>query len=332
MKKKISILLTIIMILAIFSGCRSNSTKSSSNKVKILLSMSDGSDSYRKLLVDNAKSYAESQNVELTVRDAAKSVETQVSHMKEAASGDYNVIICAPVDSNTALELERAAKGIPIVFMNSIPDDNVLQKNKYIYVASNENLAGKYQAEYIVNYFKNKSDIKVVLLEGEKGPTARARTEAVKQAFRDKGITAEYVFEDTADWSREKSKDMFNVFLATGRKFDCVIANNDSMALGVVDSFKEKKIDNQAIPVLGVDAIGDALKAIKDGNMKLSVYQSAKGQSISAVKAAIKLGSGETLAGLENLTSDGKYIWVPFEKVDKSNVDKYMKYVVLKNT
>jgi len=325
MKKKVSILLTIIMILAIFSGCRSNSTTGSNNKVKILLSMSDGSDTYRKLLVDNVASYAKSQNVELTVRDAAKSVEAQVSHMKEAASAGYNVIICAPVDPNTVLELERAAKGIPIVFMNSIPDDNVLEKNKYIYVASNENMAGKYQAEYVSNYFKNKSDIKVVLLEGEKGPTARARTEAVKQTFRDNGIKAEYVFEDTAEWSREKAKDMFNVFLATGKKFDCIIANNDSMALGVVDSFKEKKIDNSTIPVLGVDAIGDALKAIKDGSMKLSVYQSAKGQSISAVKAAVKLGSGETLSGLENLTSDGKYIWVPFEKVDKNNVDKYIK-------
>lgn len=325
MKKKVSILLTIIMILAIFSGCRSNSTTGSNNKVKILLSMSDGSDTYRKLLVDNVASYAKSQNVELTVRDAAKSVEAQVSHMKEAASVGYNVIICAPVDPNTVLELERAAKGIPIVFMNSIPDDNVLEKNKYIYVASNENMAGKYQAEYVRNYFKNKSDIKVVLLEGEEGPTARARTEAVKQTFRDNGIKAEYVFEDNAEWSREKAKDMFNVFLATGKKFDCIIANNDSMALGVVDSFKEKKIDNSAIPVLGVDAIGDALKAIKDGSMKLSVYQSAKGQSISAVKAAVKLGSGETLSGLENLTSDGKYIWVPFEKVDKNNVDKYIK-------
>lgn len=324
MKKKISILLTIIMILVIFSGCNSNNTKSSSNKVKILLSMSDGSDSYRKLLVSNAKSYAESQNVELTVRDAAKSVEAQVSHMKEAVSGGYNVIICAPVDSNTALELERAAKGIPIVFMNNIPDDNVLEKNKYIYVASDENVAGKYQAEYIINYFKNKSDIKVVLIEGENGPTARERTEAVKQTFSDKGIKADYVFEDTAEWSREKAKDMFNVFLATGKKFDCVIANNDAMALGVVDSLKEKKIDNQAIPVLGVDAVGDALKSIKDGSMKLTVYQSAKGQSVSAVKAAVKLGLGEKLSGLENLTSDGKYIWVPFEKVDKNNVDKYM--------
>lgn len=324
MKKKISILLTIIMIFAIFTGCSSKSESSSDKKVKVLLSISDGSDDYRKLLVNNIKSYAESQNVELTVKDAAKSIEAQVSHMKEAASGGYNVIICAPVDASTSLELEKAAKGIPIVFMNNAPDENVLEKNKYIYVASNESVAGQYQAEYIINYFKNKNNIKVVLIEGEKGSASIERTEAVKQTFRNKGINAEYVFEDNAGWSREKSKEMFNIFLSTGKKFDCVMANNDCMALGVIDSLKEKKVDTSTIPVLGVDATSEALKAIKDGSMNLTIYQSAKGQSISAVKSAVKLGSGDNLSGLENLTSDGKYIWVPFEKVDKSNADKYM--------
>lgn len=325
MKIKISILLTIIMIFAIFTGCSSKNGSASNKKAKILLSISDGSDEYRKLIVNNAKSYAESQNAELTVKDAAKSIEAQVAHMKEAVSGEYNAIICAPVNASTALELERVAKGIPIVFMNSTPDEKLLEKDKYIYVASNENVAGQYQAEYIMNYLKNKSDIKVVLFQGEKGHNATiGRTEAVKQTFIDKGIKAEYVFEDNADWSREKVKEMFNLFLSTGRKFDCVIANNDSMALGVIDSLKENKIDPSTVPVLGVDATKDALKAIKDGSMGLTVYQSAKGQSISAVNAAIKLASGSTLSGLENLTGDGKYIWVPFEKVDKSNVDKYM--------
>jgi len=325
MKKKISILLTIIMMFVIISGCGSKSSSSSNKNVKILFSVSDNSDNFRRILTDNAKSYAESQNADITIMDAEKSIEKQVAHMKEAVSGGYDVIICALVNSDTALQLKKAAQGIPIVFINSAPNEALLEQNKYIYVASDEMVAGKYQAEYIADYLKNKNDIKVVLFKGEKGHSATSgRTKAVKQTFKEKGINADYVFEDNANWSRQGAKEMFNVFLSTDRKFDCVICNNDEMALGVIDSLKENKIDPSSIPVVGIDATGDGCNAIVDGSMKLTVYQNAKGQSKSAVEAAIKLASGGTLSGIENITDDGKYIWVPFEKVDKSNVNKYM--------
>lgn len=325
MKKKIAMLLTIIMMFALISGCGSKSTSSSSKKVKILFSISNATDAYRSLLVSNAKSYADSENIELTVKDAAGSIEEQVSQMKEAASGGYNVIICTPVNSSTALQLKKAAGDLPIVFMNSAPSEDLLEKDKYIYVSSDEAVAGQIQAEYLSDYLSNKKDIKVVIFKGEKVHSATiGRTKAVKETFKKKGINAEYVFEDYADWSRQTSKEMFDVFLATGQKFDCVISNNDEMALGVIDSLKENKIDPSTVPVVGIDATSEGSKSVADGTMKLTVYQSAKGQSQSAVQAAIQLGTGGTIAKIENATEDGKHIWVPFEKVDKSNVNKYM--------
>lgn len=324
MKKKISIVLTIIMLLALISGCSLKGSTSSNKNVKILFSVSDGSDAYRKLLVTSAEDYAKSQNIELKAMDAAGSIETQVSHMKQAVSDGYNVILCAPVNPETALQLKKAAQGIPIVFINSSPSDELLEKNKYIYVASDEMVAGKYQAEYIADYLKNKNDLKVVLLKGERSHSATiGRTKAVKETFKEKGINAEYVFEDYADWSRKGAKDMFNVFLSTNRKFDCVICNNDEMALGVIDALKEHNIDPATVPIAGIDATTDACKAVSDGNMKLTIYQSAKGQGKSAVDAAIKLASGGSIADVENVAPDEKHIWVPFEKVDKSNVSKY---------
>lgn len=325
MKKKIAILLTIIMMFVIISGCSSKSSSSSNKNVKILLSISDASDSFRNLLATSAKNYADSEKVQLTVMDAAGSIEEQVSHMKEAVSGGYDAIICTPVNPATALQLKKAAGNLPIVFMNSRPSENLLEKDKYIYVASDEKVAGQYQADFIADYLKNKNDLKVVLLKGEKEHAAtKGRTKAVKETFEEKGINAEYVFEDNADWSREKAKEMFNIFLSTGRKFDCVIANNDEIALGVVDSFKENKIDTSSIPIVGIDATENGCKAVTDGGLQFTVFQPAKDQSENAVQAAIQLGSGGTLSNMKNITEDGKYIWVPFEKVDKNNVNKYM--------
>lgn len=325
MKKKIAAILAIIIMFVLISGCGTKSISSSNKKVKILFSISNAKDIYRSLLVSNAKSYADSENIELTVKDAEGSIEEQVSHMKEAVSGGYNVIICAPVNPSTTLQLKKAAGDLPIVFMNSAPSENLLEKDKYIYVSSDEAAAGQIQAEYLVDYLNNKKDIKVVIFKGEKGSSAtNGRTEAVKDTFKKKGINVEYVFEDYADWSRQTSKEMFNVFLATGQKFDCVISNNDEMALGVVDSLKENKIDPSTVPIVGIDATSEGSKSVDDGSMKLTVYQSAKDQSQRAVQAAIQLVSGGTISKIENATEDGKHILVPFEKVEKSNVNKYM--------
>lgn len=325
MKKRLWIILTLIMILTSISGCSAKSNSSSNKNVKILFSMSDASDNFRKALTTSAKDYAESINAQLTVMDAAGSVEKQVEHMREAVSGGYNVIVCAPVNPDIALQLKKAAEGIPIVFLNSMPDNSLLEKGKYIYVGSNEFAAGQYQAEYIQEYLKNKKELKVVVLKGEKGHAGTiGRTKAVKQTFKKNGIEAEYVFEDYANWSSKKAKDMINLCLSTGKKIDCIIANNDDMALGAIEALKENKIDPATIPVVGIDATSVGLKAVADGSMQLTVYQPAKGQSESAIDAAIKIASGDSLDKMKYITEDGKFIWVPFEKVDKSNVNKYM--------
>lgn len=325
MHKKATILLTIIIMLITFTGCGINNNSISDKKAKILFSVSNASDGFCSKLVENANIYANKHNINLTIRDAAGSIENQISHMKEASADKYDAIICAAVNPDTALQIERVAHGIPIVFINSEPGEKLLYKGKYIYVASNEKVAGQYQANYVINYLKNKKNVNVVLIKGEKDHNAtKGRTKAVKTIFKKRGINAKYVFEDNADWNKETAKDMFNVFLSTHKKFDCVITNNDFMALGVVAACKENKIDPSSFPIVGIDALNDACKAISDGSMKLTVYQNAKGQSEYAMKAAVNLASDAGMSNIKYATKDGKYIWVPFEKVDKSNVNRYM--------
>ncbi len=53
------------------------------------------------------------------------------------------------------------------------------------------------------------------------------------------------------------------------------------------------------------------------------MYQPTSEQIVAAVGAAEKLAAGQSIGDIEYATEDGKYILIPFEKVDASNVAQY---------
>ncbi len=185
-------------------------------------------------------------------------------------------------------------------------------------------MAGQYQAEYILEKFGNKDEINVVILKGSKGASGTiGRTSGLKQTLKASGKKINYVFEDYANYNEDTAKELMEIFLRTGREIDCVAANNDDMAIGAAAACEEAGLATDSILFLGVDASANGCQAIIDGRMDFSVYQAMSDQMAAAVGAAKKLAAGESIEDMEGATEDGKYILIPFEKVDIGNVEKY---------
>ncbi len=324
MRKKLGIVLSVMMFgMLLLTGCGSKNGVSSNKDVKILLVLNQ-MDSFRETLVAAARDTAEAEGVQFEFKDAEGSIENQVNYLKAARQEGYNVILCSPVSTETVVELKASAGDIPIVFINSCPDEKQLKEGKYIYAGSDEFVAGQFQAEFVLSKLASRQEINVVLIKGERAHSAtNGRANGVKQTLESSGKKINYVFEDYADWDQEKAKHLFETFLKTGSPVDCVICQNDSMAIGVIEGCKEAGIDLSSLPVLGVDATADGCVAIKDGEMAFTVCQSGTGQGEAAVKAAIRFAQGESVESLEGVSEDGKYVWVPFEKVDSANVSQY---------
>ena len=288
MTKKIVLYCLAVMCCVLTVGCsgKKEDGQGSGKDLKIMFTVSDGSDTFRATLAEAAKNAAEEAGYTIDIQDAA---------------GDK-----------------------PIVFINSCPEEEYLQKNKYIYVGSDEAVAGNLQAEYVLNKYASKDSLNIVLIKGESTHSAtKGRTKANKATLEASGKTIHYVYEDYADWSTETAAKMFHQFLQTGQPVDAVICNNDSMAVGVAQEVQKAKIDTNTLPILGVDATTDGLDLISQGAMACTIFQPAKGQGEAAVKAAEKLASGQSVASLDGAEHNGLFVWVPFEPVTAENLSQY---------
>ena len=322
--KKTAVFLILAMIACFLAGCKGGSAGGESHgEIRALMILSSA-DTFREMIAQEAANAANEQGIQLDLLVGDGTSDTQVKHIEEGVAQGYDVILCNPADTAMALQLEIAAGDVPMVYFNSCPDEKLLEKGKYVYVGSNEQDAGTFQAEYVLDKLASKEELNVMILEGERGHSATyGRTKAVKNVLNASGKKINYIFMDYADWSVEKAKNMFDIVLKTGRKVDCVLSNNDDMALGVIESCKEHDIDPSSLLILGVDATEGGCQAIENKEMSFTVCQSAPGQGRACVNAAKALVNGQDLTEVEYAMDNGLYVYDPFEHETAENVANY---------
>ena len=261
---------------------------------------------------------AEAAGVTVDSQEANNDTQKQAEQVRTFAAKGYDVLIVNLVDTSTAETIIAEAGDIPIIFVNRRPDDSILVTGKYAYVGSQEWDAGKMQAEFLAKYFAGRTDpINYVLFMGQLGlENTQQRTESVKTELTNAGFTLNKVFEDTAKWDRATAMDMMQTFLGTGAAFDCVICNNDEMALGVIEALKAGGVDLTKVPVVGIDATDMACESVKNGEMAMTVFQDAAGQGAKCIEFA-------KLAAEGALTE--QFGWVPFQPVTIDNVADFIK-------
>lgn len=324
--KRILALILIVSLLPVTSlltAC--NSSSGSGSGLSFLFTIKDTDDDFRLSLKESVESMAKAQGASVTTTLCGSSVDQQVSDIKAAAeSGKYDAIICVPVDSATALQLEIAAGDLPVIFMNNKPDEDVLKANKYVYVASDEYQAGRLQAEYMYEKLGKPSSINAIILMGERNHSGTiGRTEAVKQYFKEKNVKLNIVFCDYASWSDTEAANLMEIFFKTNQDLDVIFANNDTMALGAITALKAHGLSTSDVPVAGVDATADGCKSIANGELSFTVYQNAEGQSKKAVEVAIALANGKSTKSIEGADDNNICFYVDFEAVSKTNVSSY---------
>jgi methyl-galactoside transport system substrate-binding protein len=244
-----------------------------------------------------------------------------------------------PVDRTASgVIIDKAMKAkIPVVFFNREPlADDMKKWDKVYYVGAKAAESGTMEGNLLVDYWKahpeadkNKDGVmQYVMLKGEPGhQDAELRTQYSIKAIEDAGIKVEKIAEDTAMWDRVKGQEKMQAWLASkGAKIEVVLANNDDMALGAIEALKAAGYfkGTKYMPVVGVDATAPALQALTDGTLLGTVLNDAKNQGKATFMLADVLANG-LVPTKENVgydITDGKYVWVPYKKITKDNMDE----------
>ncbi len=273
---------------------------------------------------------------ELIMNDSQNNQATQneqVDMMISKGVKSLAINLVDPQAAPTIIEKAKAA-GLPVIFFNKEPEASALASyDKAWYVGTTSSESGVMQGKIIADSWKanpawdkNKDGkIQYVLLKGEPGhPDAEARTKFAVEEVKNAGIEVVELELQTGMWDSVKGKELVDAWLAKhGDKIEFIIANNDAMALGAVSSLQANGyfVGDKFMPVVGVDAIPDALEQVKAGTMVGTVLNDAKNQGGATVELAVNAANGkDPLEGTQWKLDDKKAVRVPYVGITKENI------------
>ena len=271
----------------------------------------------------------------ITMADGQDDQTTQDAQIDEFISNGVNVLIVNPVDrmASQAIIDKAKAANIPVVFINREPTPEMLASyEKAYYVGAKAEESGTQSGELIATYFKTHPEadknhdgkLQFILLKGQNGHQDMIlRSKYSVEAIKNAGIEPVEIASAIANWDKLQAMNIMNAFaMSIGpENIEAVIANNDEMALGAVEALKandyNKGDKDLYIPVVGVDANASALEAMDKGEMLGTVLNDSDNQGAAAVKLAVALANGSDINSTGYEITDGKYIWIPYQKVTR---------------
>ncbi|QIM68087.1 galactose/glucose ABC transporter substrate-binding protein MglB [Basfia succiniciproducens] len=288
------------------------------------------------MLSEINKESANFKDVRFLMNDSQNSQAIQNNQIDILLAKKVKVLAVNLVDPPAAKTVIAKAKkhNVPVIFFNKDPGAKLLASyNHAYYVGSSPKNSALEQAKLIAKHWNaNKQfdlnqdgKIQFAMLTGQPDSTAaEVRSKYVIEELHNLGIQTEALFVDTAMWNGNMARDRMELWLndTKGKQIEMVIANNDAMALGALESLSAQ---NKQLPVFGIDALPETLTLIKTGKITATVLNDGAYQSKVLVELARNLALGKSAAEGMPWKPENNSILSPDIAIDKDNVEQYRK-------
>ncbi|HWC99484.1 MAG TPA: sugar ABC transporter substrate-binding protein [Candidatus Sulfopaludibacter sp.] len=293
----------------LFAGCSANQPSGKPAGPVIGVSLLNLSNEFIVMLNKSMDQKARELGVRLIVNDAQRSAEKQVQQVESFIAQKVDAVILNPceVDASSPAVEKALAAGIPVINVNS-----ETRMTPTAFVGSRDEDSGSMAMQYIAQRLNSKGN--VLMMQGFIGQAAQIKREQGARAALAKTPDLHLLASQTAEWDRAKGMSLMENWLQSyGDRINAVFAQNDEMAMGALLAIEQSNRKGKIV-LVGVDAIADALQAVKDGRLDATVFQDAKGQGAAAVATAVKIIRHEPY---------DKQVLIPFQLVTHDNVSRF---------
>jgi ABC-type sugar transport system substrate-binding protein len=209
-------------------------------------------------------------------QNGAPSSTKQTADLEAATAQGIDGLVISPNDVAAlapAIQAVIDAK-IPVVTV----DRNVTDVATLAHVGADNVEGGRAQGRYLLEILPDGGDI--YELQGQPGATPAIDRHSGLDEILSAQDAVKVVVSQTAEFARDKAVTVFESALAGNPEPKAVVCANDDMAFGVSEVAQAQGL---SIPIIGFDALPEALIAINDGTMAATVEQFPGGQSTQAI-------------------------------------------------
>lgn len=356
--KKLTVVLLVVLVAA--GALFAQGAAETAGQIKIGALIRNLNETFLRDYADNLKVLADKAGVAINIQDANSDVDKQLTQLQTLISQGYRHFVIIPQDTSATEQMCELINNVggSAAFSNIQPSVEALKVGKNFFLASSpEQVAGQYQAEIVDEYFTKYPEkapgkvINVLYINGQLGHPAQVNRRAgFVNGLTAKGYKVNFVAEDTANWGAEQSQQKMDAWIsAFDGMYNLVVAQNDDMALGAIESLIQNgKVKSDTsdgtrllVPVLGVDATATGVASIDRNEMYATVLQDAVGQSTTAFELVLQVAKGMSTDGFvaggiapamstidEEPANDASIIkqcyLVPFKPVTKANYKDFM--------
>lgn len=301
-------LILIIILLASLLNHTSYSKNKSSNITEkadqLILGFSQiGSESaWRTRNTQSIFEAAEENNIQILFDDAQQKQENQLIAIRSFIVYQVDVIAFVPIVETGWDNVLQEAKdaGIPVIIVDrQITSDPSLYAG---FLGEDGFAEGKAAGEYLLQKIQNKhGPCNILELSGtENSSVVISRAKGFRDVIS-KNNNLKIIHSENGDFLRSRGKEIMNSLLKENQglyynneKIDVIYSHNDSMTLGLLDSFEENNINPKDTIIISIDAEQKSIDALVDGKLNC-VVECNPNLGPTLMKLVKQIAEGQTI-------------------------------------
>jgi ABC-type sugar transport system substrate-binding protein len=219
--------------------------------------------------------------IEIQTLDGQNNLSKQTADVEAAIAQGVDGIVISPITSDGMAPAVQQAidAGIPVITV----DRSVTGVTGLLaHVGADNVKGGEQQGQAIVDMFPDGATI--FELQGTPGASPAIDRSKGLHNIIDPVTAIKVACQQTANFHRPEGLTVTENCLGATPNPDAIVAANDDMALGSIEAVKAA---NLTTPIIGYDALPEALKAVQDGSLYGTVEQFPGEQAKTALRTLV---------------------------------------------